>query len=243
MLKILLIGYGGLLGTAYLACACILGYHFLPWTLIPAAALPVCGAIVAARQASRPSASWKYEVERIHRTVFFFPLFVATLIGYGLLRLPVDLLLIEPVRELRLKRRERQFAETMRAQGRYRTLEELRPELEAGHGSLILECALHDAEQVRIWWTSDNVLSHGAPYATWEEYKAIMEGRGHHFNDYCLARYLDPAHGQALLTAVPMERADWDQRLKQAYPHVPVVPIIRGPTTPYPPGSVVVCHG
>jgi len=93
------------------------------------------------------------------------------------------------------------FRARMRAKGRWLSTSELRRELEAGRGTLIVEIG----ETGHTWWTGDDLRSLGEPPGD-GDLQAIRGGEAHPFNDRVLCEYLDLDAGKALLTSHPPRR-------------------------------------
>jgi hypothetical protein len=130
--------------------------------------------------------------------------------------------LARPVFTLQIVRRERRFRNRMKARGRFITVKEVRPRLDAGGGNLILECGLKGT--YRIWWTEDDLRSLGPPIATREELVAFARGQEHVFNTRCQKEFLDEETGRAILTSIP---ARWDRsrKLAQMFPQIKTVTV------------------
>jgi hypothetical protein len=113
----------------------------------------------------------------------------------------------------------------MMEKGRYATLDELRPRLLAGDGTLIEETA--EKGPFRIWWTEDDLLEMGSPVVTPDEFLAVLyEGSEHPFNSKCLHDYLSEDNGKALLTSLPPRYAE-SGRISRMFPRAKRAMVIR----------------
>lgn len=96
---------------------------------------------------------------------------------------------------------ERRFIRRMKDRGRFKGWEELRPVLEAGEGTLIIEQG-HKLP-ARVWWTAEDVLlSAPCPPPHEDELQRIFFDlrKSHAFVSWCQGRYLDEDDGIGLLT-------------------------------------------
>jgi hypothetical protein len=110
----------------------------------------------------------------------------------------------------------------MKAKGRYATLNILRPQLNAGRGTLIEETG-HKGPH-RLWWTEDDLR---APAPTKAEFMAIVNGEEcHPFNSRCLSEYLDEVVGKALLTSIP-PRDITSGKLARLFPRAHIAVVVR----------------
>ncbi|WP_337175811.1 hypothetical protein [Paludisphaera sp.] len=102
---------------------------------------------------------------------------------------------------------ERRFLQRMKARGRFKTWEELRPALEAGEGTLIIEQGYK--LPVRVWWTADDLLSSApCPPPSDDEIQAlVVVPRPHEFVAWCHRRYTAEEAGTAMLT-LPADMPD-----------------------------------
>ena len=119
--------------------------------------------------------------------------------------------------------RERSRRNALAAQGRFATIDTLRPKLDAGTGSLIVDTG--EKEPYRVWWTEDDLFDLGKPVSTKDEFIAAFRGE-HAFNARCLTEYLDDKTGKALLTS--MTTRDWHgEQLTRTFPQMRVAAVIR----------------
>lgn len=95
---------------------------------------------------------------------------------------------------------EARFARRMKDRGRFKDWEELRPALEAGEGTLIVEQG-HKLP-VRVWWTADDVLASAPcpPPNDVELQRLLGMMKPDAFVSWCHKRYLDDDNGAGLLT-------------------------------------------
>jgi hypothetical protein len=154
----------------------------------------------------------------------FLPLvFLASLVGMGFL-----LLMIAPMWPffaLRHMRSQRRFRRLMKSKGRFISVSDLRPKLDGGTGTLIVEC--HTTQRpFRIWWTEDDLSSLGRPLSTREEFQAFYDGQEHPFNTRCLKEHLDAETGRALLTSLPASHTRLE-KLAHTFPSMKIVRVIR----------------
>ena len=112
----------------------------------------------------------------------------------------------------------------MKTRNRFTTLDDLRPRLIAGEGTLIEDTG-HKGPY-RLWWTEDDLFALGVPASTNEEFFAILTGKEHPFNSRCLNDYLDKESGKALLTSIPPRYAV-SGKLARLFPKVKVAKVIR----------------
>jgi hypothetical protein len=129
-----------------------------------------------------------------------------------------------PFLALRHMQSQRRFRKLMKSKGRFITANDLRPKLDDGIGTLIVEC--HIKGPFRIWWTEDDLSSLGSPLSTREELMAFYEGREHPFNTRCLKEYLDDETGAASFTSLPASHAR-SEKLARTFPSMKVVRVIR----------------
>src|SRR4051794_21512681 len=92
-----------------------------------------------------PIAWWEWLFAPVMMPLFIVALLV--LAGLSVLALPFLL--------LAFWWRERRFARLMRDRGRFIPWQELKPHLQAGEGTLVVEQAQKDG--VRVWWTQEDV--------------------------------------------------------------------------------------
>lgn len=119
---------------------------------------------------------------------------------------------------------DRRFRDTMKSKGRFARLDELRPRLIAGEGTLIEDTG--QKGPLRLWWTQDDLFALGSPVSTDEEFQAVLLGEGHLFNSRCLNEYLDANNGKALLTSIPVRYAT-SGKLARLYPSARVAKVFR----------------
>jgi hypothetical protein len=134
------------------------------------------------------------------------------------------LLLISPVLWVTHLARERRRRSVLAAQGRWVTADVLRPKLDAGMGTLIVESGVK-MEPHRIWWTRDGLFSIGNPVSTNDEFRMALVGE-HAFNTQCLRTYLDEKTGSALLTSL-RPRYALGGKLARMLPRMKVAKVIR----------------
>ena len=118
----------------------------------------------------------------------------------------------------------RQFRMQMKWKNRFATLEDLRPQLIAGKGTVIEETG--PKGPYRLWWTEDDLFALGAHISTDEEFISILTGGEHPFNSRCLRDYLDKETGKALLTSIPPRHAA-SGKLVRLFPQVKVASVVR----------------
>jgi hypothetical protein len=125
---------------------------------------------------------------------------------------------------------EWRFRRRMRSQGRFATAKRLRPRLQAGEGTLIVETG-HKGSY-RVWWAADDLLSLGRPVSTKEELTGLISGRlKHEFNERCLKEYLDNEHGKAHLTTIPARHIP-SGRLARQFPQSRIVQVVQPLSAP-----------
>lgn len=96
--------------------------------------------------------------------------------------------------------RERRFRRRMKDRGRFMDWEKLRPALETGDGTLIVEYGLK--APTRVWWTAINVLALApSPPPSEREVQLLRHmPEPHSFVGWCHKRFLDDESGKAILT-------------------------------------------
>jgi hypothetical protein len=143
------------------------------------------------------------------------------LLGLGVVLVPVAAMW--PFLRVRHAVRERKYLNALRSQGRFVTADDLRPRLDAGLGTLIVDTGQKGPH--RVWWTEDDLLGLGNPVSTKEEFFAALKGE-HAFNARCLTEYLEDKTGKALLTS--MRTGDFrGERLGRTFPKAKVVTVVR----------------
>jgi hypothetical protein len=98
------------------------------------------------------------------------------------------------------KMRDRRLFYRLRNCNRTISWLDIEQHLEAGRGTLIIEQA--QKQGVRLWWTSDDVLSvtpHRPPSGSEIDY-LCLDPSPHPFIGWCFQRYLSPLSGSAYLT-------------------------------------------
>ena len=118
----------------------------------------------------------------------------------------------------------RRFRSRMKTKNRFATLEDLRPRLMAGEGTLIEDTG--QKGPYRIWWTQGDLFAFGAPASTDEEFISVLTGEEHPFNSRCLKDYLDEETGKALLTSIPPRYAA-SGKLSRLFPRMKIAKVIR----------------
>ncbi len=129
-----------------------------------------------------------------------------------------------PYAAIRLAVAERRFRAAMKSKGRFIILEDLRPRLIAGEGTLIED--MGQKGPYRLWWTQDDLSTLGSPASTRADFIAIYAGKGHPFNSRCLDEYLDEDTGKALLTSIPA-RYSSSGKLARMFPRVKTAKVFR----------------
>lgn len=167
------------------------------------------------------------------QSLAFTPLFPILLLGaaIGMVVVLLGLVVLLPFFAVEEIRRVRRFRNEMKSKGRFVTLTDLRPRLNAGEGTLIEETG-HKGPY-HIWWTEDDLFSLGKAPSTDEELFAILTRKETHaFNSLCLKEYLDDETGKALLTSIP-PRYVASGRLARLFPDVRIAMLVRpfGPPT------------
>lgn len=123
--------------------------------------------------------------------------------------------------------RERWFRRKLRLTGRFITLRQLRPRLNAGEGTLIEEWG--PKGPYHIWWTDENIMARGTPPTEHECNEMIGgDGKEQTFNTLCVKDYLEPETGRALLTNMWPLFSNGN-RLMRRFPGVPVVKLVPWP--------------
>jgi len=120
--------------------------------------------------------------------------------------------------------RRRRLRRAMRMQGRFVAWGALERRLAEGEGTMIEEVGLKGT--VRVWWTPDDVAPLGGLPSSHLEVGDVLDGAPHAFNDRCLAEYLDPERGRAMLTSVP-RRALLSGELAGRFPRSRWVKVVR----------------
>ena len=95
--------------------------------------------------------------------------------------------------------RERRFVQLLKSRGRFMLWKELKPRLQAGEGTLIVEeSVLHG---MRIWWTTDDVMQFG-PVQECDAVELYYDSDAEPplFVAWCFEQYLHPDTGKAVLT-------------------------------------------
>jgi hypothetical protein len=153
--------------------------------------------------------------------------FLVSLFGLG--SFFVIIAVMSPFWAFQYIRTQRRFRNSMKSKGRFIALNDLRPTLDDGTGTLIIEWWLKGP--YRIWWTEDDMLSLGKPATTREEIHALYEGQEHPFNSRCLTEYLDEETGKAFSTSIP---ARWVRsgKLVRMFPSMKSAAVVRGFTSP-----------
>ena len=170
--------------------------------------------------------SRRSEMTNIQRIIFLslFPLlFFGTIVGIGFIA--VTIVVILPFGAVHKMRREHQLFKNMSSKGRFITLDELRPRLNAGVGTFIEDTG-HKGPY-HIWWTEDDLFSLGMPVSTKEEIMAIMTGKVNEgFNYLCLTEYLSEETGKALLTPISVGYAR-SVKFSRMFPLMKIARIVR----------------
>lgn len=118
---------------------------------------------------------------------------------------------------------ERKYRNTLRSKGRFMTLDDLQPRLDAGMGTLIWDWGPKGT--YRIWWTEDDLHLLGEPVSTKEDFEAAFREQ-HPFNTECQKEYLDEETGKAFLTSIPARYAR-SGRLGQMFPRMKTAIVYR----------------
>ena len=150
--------------------------------------------------------------------------FVFLISLFGMAAFVLMIAVMYPFIALRHMQSQRRFRKMMGSRGRFITGNDLRPKLDEGTGTLVVEC--HTKGPFRIWWTDDDLASLGTPLSTREELRAFYEGQEHPFNSRCLREYLDDETGKALLTSLPARHAR-SEKLASTFPSIRVVRVFR----------------
>ncbi len=100
-------------------------------------------------------------------------------------------------------RREQRFANSMKAEGRIIDWEQFIPEINAGHGTLIVE-RFSFKGPIRMWWTSDDVYEF-CPYPLVDWLTMSRETSFDAVRDWCHGRYTSKT-GSALLVNCSKEQ-------------------------------------
>jgi hypothetical protein len=162
------------------------------------------------------------DLQRVAFLVLWPMMMVIATVGFWLFILILVLAL--PVFVVQAMLAARRFRNRMKSDGRFISLPDLRPKLEAGEGTLIEETG-HKGPY-RIWWTEDNLLGKGTPPSADEDFVAIFEGKDNPFNSLCLREYLDSDSGKAMLTPLPARYAQ-SGRLARMFPRMQIVMLVR----------------
>jgi hypothetical protein len=216
--------YGGLVGLAF-AAGIVNGasvtnpFAIAAWTMALVAVFSFFG--------------WRLprspESPRIAQMIVLIPLapfaLLAGLLGLtlvvGVMLVPVTIMW--PFWRAKYAIQERRRRNALAGRGRFITVDALRPSLDAGKGTLIVDAA--GKGPYRVWWTEDDLFSLGKPVSSREDCIAAFKGE-HAFNARCLAEYLDDNTGRALLT--PMETRDFrGARLTRLFPQTKVATVFR----------------
>jgi hypothetical protein len=144
------------------------------------------------------------------------------MIGFAFILLVI--VVVWPYAAIRWTVAERRFRVAMKSKSRFVFLDDLRPRLIAGEGTLIEDTGLNGP--YRLWWTEDDLFAFGSPASTREEFISIYEGKGHPFNSRCVSDYLDEDTGKALLTSIPARYAA-PGKLARKFPRVRVAKVYR----------------
>lgn len=112
----------------------------------------------------------------------------------------------------------------MKVQGRFITLDDLRPRLDTGTGTLIMQWGQKGT--YRIWWTEDDLFSLGEPVSARDDFIAVFQGQEHAFNTRCQQQYLDDETGRALLTSIP-PRYGRSGKLARMFPRIKVAAVVQ----------------
>jgi len=211
--------YGAAIGVAYLA---ILGV-FWPLSL---AAMIVFSIVVVAVFSYYGNRLPKAAEMSNWQVLVAIPLFPFATLG-GIVSLgfvAIFMAVVWPYAAVRAGLAERRFRAMMKTKGRFASLEDLRPRLVAGEGTLIED--MGPKGPYHLWWTQDDLSSYGSPASTREDFIAIFEGKGHPFNSRCLEEYLDENAGTAWLTPIPARFAA-SGRLAEMFPLVKTAKVFR----------------
>lgn len=163
----------------------------------------------------------------VPQTIFAIPVapfvLLATLLGIGVFLIPVAV--AWPFLWAKQLIRERKHRNALRSQGRFVTVDAVRPMLNAGEGTLIEDTG--QKGPYRIWWTEEDLFDLGQPVSTKDKdaFLAALQGE-HTFNARCLKEYLDDKTGRALLTSIPARYARTG-RLAQMFPKMKVAAVVR----------------
>jgi hypothetical protein len=111
----------------------------------------------------------------------------------------------------------------LKKQGRFVTLDALRPKLAAGEGTLLEETG--PKGPYRIWWTEDELSPRQTDLNDPERPRRLFDGEPDEFNDRCLQEYLSRQNGRASLTAIPLTLARTG-RLGEIFPKTRRVMIV-----------------
>ncbi len=132
--------------------------------------------------------------------IFFLPLFLFLLL-LSAVTAPIWVLVVVLIQ----KRGERQFQRAMQAKQRWIAWPELEPRLFDGQGTIIIESA--QKMPVRVWWTPEDLVAIAPfePPPDGELDYFFIEEKAHPFVLWCHRRFLDEAHGTALLTEPTLE--------------------------------------
>ena len=207
--------YGAIIGAAYLTVLCFV-VPLNGWiVLLIGLPVPVLLAYLGYSISGVDTLSDWRRFLLIPLSPFVFP---AGMIGIGFVLLFMAFIL--PFAWVGSLVREGKLRQQMKAKGRFLPLEELRPKLEAGQGTLIDETG--PKGPYHIWWTEDDVRAKGSTASTTQEIIAIIQGKEHPFNSQCLEEYLDPDSGRAFLTTIRPRYAR-SERLARMFPRMPVV--------------------
>lgn len=108
--------------------------------------------------------------------------------------------------------------------GRFLTMEQLRPSLTAGHGTVITDWSAR--APAGLWWTEDDLLALGEFESSNEELHRLRSGESTHaLNDRCWREYLDRDTGKAKFTPIPWNRVATSE-FRQQFPLVRIVDLV-----------------
>jgi len=170
--------------------------------------------------------SHRSKMTNIQRILFLslLPLlFFSVIIGIGFIAVIIAVML--PFGAVQKMKREHRLLKNMTSQGRFITLDSLRPRLNLGEGTFIEETG--QKGPYHIWWTGDDLYSLGKPVSTNEELLAIITGKVKEgFNFRCLTEYLGEETGKALLTSIPASYST-SGKLSRMFPSMKIAKVVR----------------
>jgi hypothetical protein len=170
--------------------------------------------------------SSKHSSKRLLILLPLIPFVPVVLLGslFGMLAFLLLLVVAWPFLALQCLKHRRRHRTLMKSKRRFMAASDLRPKLEEGTGTLLVEHG--EKGPLRLWWTDDDLSALGEPGSIKEQIEAIIQGKEHTFNRRCEMEYLCAANGKAILTSIPPHWAK-SERLARTFPRMRIVAVVR----------------